>query len=345
MSLPELSAAPGIGELGATAASIAALQRPSGFIPWSAAGHGDPWNHLEAALALAVVGDGDGARRALDFLAATQRPDGSWHAGYCGDGEIDDDRLDTNGTAYVATGVLGCALALGEGALVRRHLAMMRRALDFVLAQQRPSGAICWSDAPAGAAGDLCLLAACSSIYASLTAWVRAAALIGVEPATAPEVAPATHRLRDAIVARPECFADKREYAMDWYYPVLAGVLEGDAARQRLASGWERFVQPGRGVLCRSDHRWITTAETAECALACLRCGLVDEAAALLALAEHQRQTDGSYLTGLVYPERSPFPAGERTSYSAAAVVLAADALRGGVTAALFGAPSEPGAW
>lgn len=343
MSLPELSASAGISELGATAASIAALQRPSGFIPWSAAGHGDPWNHLEAALALAVVGDGDGARRALDFLAATQRPDGSWHAGYCGEGEPDDDRLDTNGTAYVATGVLGCALALGESALVRRHFAMVRRALAFVLAQQRLSGAICWSDAPIGAEGDLCLLAACSSIYASLAAWVRAAALIG-EGQFAAEVATATRRLRGAIVARPECFADKREYAMDWYYPVLAGVLEGAEARQRLESGWDRFVQPGRGVLCRSDHRWITTAETAECALACLRCGLVEKAATLLALAEHQRQADGSYLTGLVYPERSPFPAGERTSYSAAAVVLAADALRGGVTAALFGVPSDS-AW
>lgn len=344
MSLPELSAAAGIGELGATAASIAALQGPSGFIPWSVAGHGDPWNHLEAALALAVVGDAAAARRALDFLAAAQRPDGSWHAGYCGDGEPDDDRLDTNGTAYVATGVLGCALALGETVLVRRHFAMVRRAIGFVLAQQRPSGAICWSDAPVGAEGDLCLLAACSSIYASLAAWVRAAALVGDTRAAA-EVVPATRRLREAIVRRPESFADKGHYAMDWYYPVLTGVLDGKEARQRLGSGWERFVQPGRGVLCRSDHRWITTAETAECALACLRCGLIDEAAALLASAEQQRQADGSYLTGLVYPERSPFPAGERTSYSAAAVILAADALRGGVTATLFGVPSELGAW
>ncbi len=125
---------------------------------------------------------------------------------------------------------------------------------------------------------------------------------------------------------------------MDWYYPVLAGAVEGAAASRRLEAGREAFVHEGRGVRCRSDGRWVTTAETAEYALACLRLGWVGEAEVLLGWLADQRQEDGSYTTGLVYPERSEFPAGERTTYSAAAVVLAADALAGGAaTATVFG--------
>jgi hypothetical protein len=39
------------------------------------------------------------------------------------------------------------------------------------------------------------------------------------------------------------------------------------------------------------------------------------------------RHPDGSYDTGVVYPDRIVFPVDERTSYTAAAVILAADAI------------------
>ena len=35
---------------------IAAIQLPSGMIPWSPGAHADPWNHSEAVMALAVGG-------------------------------------------------------------------------------------------------------------------------------------------------------------------------------------------------------------------------------------------------------------------------------------------------
>ena len=41
------------------------------------------------------------------------------------------------------------------------------------------------------------------------------------------------------------------------------------------------------------------------------------------------RQPDGRYLTGIVYPDRVTFPDGECSTYTAAAVILAADALSG----------------
>ena len=55
---------------------------------------------------------------------------------------------------------------------------------------------------------------------------------------------------------------------MDWYYPVLTGALVGEAAKARLADGWETFAMEGLGVRCVNDEPWVTASETAECAIA-----------------------------------------------------------------------------
>jgi len=110
---------------------------------------------------------------------------------------------------------------------------------------------------------------------------------------------------------------------------VLAGVVTGDAARARLAAGYDRFVLPGLGVRCVADKDWVTAAETAECALAHLAAGEPEVAASLLDWAGHLRHVDGSWFTGMVHPQRDLFPAGERSTYSAAAVTLASCAMTG----------------
>ena len=68
-----------------------------------------------------------------------------------------------------------------------------------------------------------------------------------------------------------------------------------------------------------------------------------ERAAELLCWTRHLRHDDGSYFTGMVYPERAHFPGGERTTYSAAAVVLATDAVAGrGPASRLFRAEGLP---
>lgn len=122
-------------------------------------------------------------------------------------------------------------------------------------------------------------------------------------------------------------FAPKHRWAMDWYYPVLAGVLSGEAGRERLAERSSTFLEEGLGVRCVSDRPWITAAETCECMLAYLSVGDETTATNLLAWAQQLRCDDGHYFTGVVFPEMVHFPGGERTTYTAASVVLAADAL------------------
>jgi len=130
---------------------------------------------------------------------------------------------------------------------------------------------------------------------------------------------------------------------MDWYYPVLSGAVGGDAARARLADGRNRFLLGDHGTRCVADRPWVTAAETAECALAHVAAGDDEWGHRLLAATRHLRHDDGSYFTGMVHPDRVHFPGGERTTYSAAAVVLANDALSGTSAASgLFRASEQP---
>jgi hypothetical protein len=153
---------------------------------------------------------------------------------------------------------------------------------------------------------------------------VAAAERLGKER---PEWELAAGRLGHAVAHHPGAFAPKEEFAMDWYYPMLSGALEGAPGRDRIAAGWSTFVMEGLGVRCVSTGDWVTAAETAECVLALDALGLEGPARDLFVAGQALRLEDGSYWTGMVYPEETTFPEAERTTYTAAAMVLAADAL------------------
>lgn len=322
-------------ELDATAETIEEAQHHSGMIPWFAGGHGDPWNHAEAAMALTATGRIGAAVRAYEWLRGTQRTDGAWHAYYASDESVEESRLDTNVVAYVAAGVWHHFIATGDRGFLETMWLVVDSAISWVVARQLPGGELTWSIDPDGTAGEFALLAASSSACTSLGAALACARELGLER---PDWERAARRLAGAVADRPDAFASKAEFAMDWYYPVLCGAISGRAAAERIDGAWGTWVVPGRGVLCKSDSRWVTTAETAEFAMACARLGRAEDAERVLGWTRAHRREDGAYLTGLVHPEGSEFPAGERSTYSAAAVVLAADLLMGSpATGALFG--------
>jgi hypothetical protein len=93
-----------------------------------------------------------------------------------------------------------------------------------------------------------------------------------------------------------------------------------------IATRWDDFVVPGLGIRCIDANPWVTGAETCELVMA-LDC-LDDHARArqLYADMQHLRHDNGSYWTGYVYPDEVNWP-GEQTTYTAAAVILAADEL------------------
>jgi len=323
VAIPEVPGILAASDVLATAHSIAEVQTDDGMIPWFPGGHCDPWNHVEAAMALSVCGLHAEAERAYRWLADVQMADGSWFNYYVAGG-VKDSRLDTNVCAYIAAGLYHHHLVTGEDDLLRRLWPVMERAVDFVLRWQRPDGSVRWSLDPAGRPEAYALLTGSSSIYHSLRCGVAVAERLGKDR---PDWELAAGRLGHAVSHHPAAFAPKAEFAMDWYYPMLSGALQGAPGRDRMAGQWDIFVMEGLGVRCVSTNDWVTVAETAECVMALDTLGMGDAARELFAAAQGLRLPDGSYWTGMVYPEESSFPGDERTTYTAAAVVLAADAL------------------
>ncbi len=310
-------------EIAATAASIAAVQQPDGGIPWASTDpHIDPWNHVESAMALLVAGEVEAAERAYSWCRAHQRVDGSWPMRIT-DGVVEDASGDTNMSAYLAVGVWHHWLVRRDLGFVRLMWPHVRAALDFAVSLQLPFGGIAWSREAGGSVNAEALLAGSASIHHSLRAGLALAELVG-EPQGEWELV--AGRLGHAVREHEEAFLDKATFSMDWYYPVLGGALRGAAAFARLRGRWDTFVVDGLGVRCVDTDPWVTGAETCELVIALEALGDRDRAAALFADMQHLRHEAGSYWTGLVYPEQVNWPA-EQTTYTAAAVILAADAL------------------
>ncbi len=323
MSQPDIPGVVSAADLTETAAHIAEWQLPTGMIPWFPGGHADAWNHVEAAMALDIMGMHDQARAAYEWLRTIQRPDGAWHHYYLADG-IEQDKLDANCVAYVATGLWHHYLVTGDRAYLESVWPMVDAAIEFVLELQTPRGEILWARHADGTPWSFALLTGSSSIAHSIRCAVAIAEELGHER---PDWELGGARLAHVIRTVPDAFAPKDRWAMDWYYPVLSGVLRDEAGLDRLAERADEFIFEDRGVRCVSDRPWVTTAETCECAMAYLGAGQRDRATELFTAIQDYRQADGSYYTGVAYPEEVSFPDEERSTYSAAAVILAADAI------------------
>jgi hypothetical protein len=325
MSEAGVAGGPGLSkaQVRATGKSIARVQEPSGAIPWPD-GHVDAWDHVECAMALSACGLRGPARRAYRWLRDTQHADGSWPRSSVA-GAVTDPAAESHHAAYVAVGIWHEYLVTGDEGYVVTMWPTVRRAVEWVLRLRAPRGEVAWERDAAGAPGRYALLSGCSSIHQSL----RCAVALGkLADDPQPDWEMAADRIADLVAGHPEAFADKSRFAMDWYYPVLGGAVRGADAGSRLAAGWDAFVVPGLGVRCVSDQPWVTVAETCELVLALDACGMRAEASEVFATVQQLRQSDGSYWTGWQYANQAPFPA-ERSSWTAAAVVLAADALSG----------------
>jgi hypothetical protein len=322
-------------------ARILDVQSEDGRIAWFKNGAFDPWNHLEAAMGLNIGGATEGADKAYKFLFDTQLEDGSWWGQLGSDVPIDDvqqnfsrqplDTIrktrDTNFIAYIATACWHYYLIRRDPAFLREAFPVVQKAINFVLDLQSPEGDIRWTAPDPNTPEDDALLTGCSSIYKSLGNAIHLAAAAAQDC----ETWKIAHlKLGDALRFKPERFdrswGSKERYSMDWYYPVLSGVLDQDIAKQRLLDRWDSFVVEGMGCKCVSDEPWVTTAESAELVLALKVNRQHDLAREHLSWLHKMRDERGAYWMGYQLQSEVFWPV-ECPPWTAGAVLLATDAV------------------
>ncbi len=302
-------------------------QQSDGSIPWFDGGHTDPWDHVESAMGLSIGGEFEAAEQAYRWLKNTQLDDGSWWAAYRR-GEVDNsERRETNFVGYVATGVWHHHLIAQNQEFLLEMWPVVSRAIDFVLRHQTHHGEIHWAVDTDGEPMTDALVTGCASLYKSLECAWNISVAVGMPQG---QWRLAREKLGEALRDKPHRFdrtwESKARFSMDWFYPVLSGAVTGKKAVSRLQERWSEFVEHGMGCRCVADEPWVTVAESCELTMALLAAGDHARAVMVYSWLHQWRGSDGEYWTGYQFVEDLMWPE-ERPTWTAAAILLAADAL------------------
>lgn len=323
-------------EIEQSARWIESIQLESGLIPWHTGGHIDPWNHIESVIALAIGGRRSAAIRGLNGLAELQNRDGSFCHFYLYNGVKEADR-DPNVISYLGVGILALS-SIFDIDFVQPYTTMLIEAINYVVSIQRPDGLMPALLTPDGSEKGRPLRAANCSIMTSLEAAITFGEMANVSSTLLHSWRASLVTLRRSyLVSEDEKFAATNDWAMDWYYPILAMArIEGEDLTDLFASGLERFFVRGLGVKCKASNSWFTAAETAEAAIAALILGRLEDAHDIFSTLGRFRSDDGGYTTGIVEPQGVTFPPFEESSYTTAAVLIASSLLSADLTPSSF---------
>ena len=305
---------------------ILRIQLPDGSISWEKDKKLDPWDHIEAAMGLVIGGKEAEARSAFIWLKENQEEDGSWFAEYL-KGIPSSERKESNFTAYVATGLWHNYLITKNKSLLEEMFSTLDLAMKFVISLQTSYGDIQWAKENNQILDDS-LITGCSSIYKSLDCAIPIYSILGKKTE---DLVQAKKLLKTCLLENAERFdrswESKKRYSMDWYYPVMCGVVKGNEAEERIRSRWDEFIVSGMGCKCVQEEPWVTVAESSELVVTLVAIEDSDKAKELFDWLHQWRDPkDNLYWTGYVYTDRKYWPI-EKPTWTAGAVLLAADSL------------------
>jgi len=305
---------------------IVDCQLPSGAIPWYQGGITDPWDHVEGAIALDLSGRSDKAAAAYLWSRDMQNADGSWFFSYVDD-KPQDLVKDTNFACYIATGMWFHYLASDDLTFLRHMWPMIEKGIDFALSLQQPTGEIPWALGEKGKAWPGAILTSCCCIWRSIRNGIEIARTLGVDNS---DWGAASERLFRATREHPELFdrmgENKRRYSMNWFYPVLTGVTNGQEAKERIEKEWTDFVIGGWGCRVVADEDVTAVAETSELIIALAQIGEHEKAKLLLDWTLRLRDDESGFCRGIKLPEGEACPR-ERATWTSAALIMAVASL------------------
>ena len=302
------------------------VQSADGSIAWEKGKKLDPWDHVEAAMGLMIGNRQDESEAAFIWLKDNQEEDGSWFAEYKNNGPSSK-RKESNFSAYLATGLWHYYLISRNKSFLEAMFPSLEASMDFVIALQTDFGDIQWAKENNHVLGDS-LITGCSSIYKSLDCAISIYKVLGLN---FEHISKAKKSLQICLLENPERFdrgwKSKSRYSMDWYYPVMCGVVEGEEARERIEKRWHEFIVEGMGCKCVEEEPWVTVAESSELVVALMKIGEHKKAQKLFDCLHQWRDIkDNLYWTGYVYTDKTYWPV-EKPTWTAAAVLLAADSI------------------
>lgn len=315
-------------KLDKTAHYIKSLQQANGAILWNNEDKLDPWDHVEAAMGLSVAGFYREAEYAYEWLAKQQLDDGSWKAAYFSNTPCT--LKETNFIAYIATGIWHHYQITQNLSFLKTFFSVISKAINFVLRFQTEEGDISWAVNIDNQPEPDALLTACASIARSLECAILIAKTLESSNTLISTWTHAWQALTNTVKHKPERFdrtwESKARFAMDWYYPILAGLYQVPDAQKRLAERWPEFIEPELGCRCVTNEPWVTMAETSELVMALVMAKENTKAEMLFNTLAQWQQADGGFVTGYVFRDKTIWPE-DKTSWTAGAVLLAADAL------------------
>jgi len=310
-------------DIEAVAGLIADTQQAGGEIPWSVGDKTDPWDHVEAAMGLAIGGYFRESVKAFEWMAQMQLEDGSWYSAYR-NGIPENLTRESNMSSYIAVGVYHYYLITHDLDFLKKMWSTIKKAIDFTLSLQAPGGEVYWAVSPQGNKDPMALLTGSSSICMSIKCALAVSNILGYEQ---PLWGSALEKLEYAILNKPYLFnMTKARYSMDWFYPILSGAVTGQHAQDRIDKYWKKFVIQGQGIRCVSDRPWVTIAETSEFCLALSAMGKHELSRIVFNWICDKRYEDGSYWCGHTCPDMTIWPE-EKITWTNAVVLMAADAI------------------
>ena len=306
---------------------ILKVQNQDGSIPWEENKKLDPWDHIEAAMGLSVAGKKEEAESAFLWLKENQLSDGSWYSEYLMSSPVTK-RKETNFSAYIATGLWHYYLIFEDKNFLKFMLPTITKSVNFVTSMQTEQGDIYWASEEDKEILDDSLITGSSSIYKSLEC---ASAIFNLLGESSLQVDISKKNLKNSILNNPERYdrnwESKSRYSMDWYYPILCGIYDDKKSTKDIETKWSKFIVDDMGCKCVEEEPWVTVAESSELVVALVKIGLREEALKIFNSLHQWRDTqDGLYWTGYVYKDKKFWPV-EKPTWTAGAVLLAADAL------------------
>ena len=306
---------------------ILKVQNQDGSIPWEENKKLDPWDHIEAAMGLSVAGKKEEAESAFLWLKENQLSDGSWYSEYLMSSPVTK-RKETNFSAYIATGLWHYYLIFEDKNFLKFMLPTITKSVNFVTSMQTEQGDIYWASEEDKEILDDSLITGSSSIYKSLEC---ASAIFNLLGESSLQADISKKNLKNSILNNPERYdrnwESKSRYSMDWYYPILCGLYDDKKSIKDIETKWSKFIVDDMGCKCVEEEPWVTVAESSELVVALVKIGLREEALKIFNSLHQWRDTqDGLYWTGYVYKDKKFWPV-EKPTWTAGAVLLAADAL------------------